>query len=77
MWKILSGLGAVAFTATLGLSGTASFAKDSANVTMFGADAAFILPRGAVFAAGTLSDPRGGIAGNDMDGDLRLRRGLR
>ncbi|WP_010141969.1 hypothetical protein [Oceanicola sp. S124] len=43
---------------------------------MFGADSAFILPHGGVFAAGTLSDPRGGIAGNDMDGDLSFGAGF-
>lgn len=78
MWNILNkvGVAAVASAAMLGLSSTATLAKDSANVTMFGADAAFLLPKGNMYFAGTLTDPRGGIAGADMDGSLAFGAGF-
>lgn len=50
--------------------------KASANVTMFGADTAFVLPHGGMYFGGTLSDPRGGISGNDSDADASFGIGF-
>lgn len=70
----------LAATATVAASSQESFAqvglKDSANVTMFGADTAFVLPHGNMYFGGTLSDPRGGISGSDTDADASFGIGF-
>lgn len=78
MWTTLKRYGAAAVLGAAGLAAStaAGFSQDTANVTMFGADTAFILPRGDMFVGATLSDPRGGISGNDMDGDMSFGAGF-
>nr|WP_319248089.1 hypothetical protein [uncultured Celeribacter sp.] len=56
--------------------GSGASAQSVANVTMFGADTAFILPSGGAFVGATLTDPRGGVSGNDWDGDIALGMGF-
>lgn len=50
--------------------------KTSANVTIFGANTAFTLPQGDKFVSATIADPRGGVQGEDIDGDLAFGAGF-
>jgi hypothetical protein len=71
-----AGLAVLAGVTVMTAAVNTASARDIGNVTMFGADTAFILPHGAMFIGGTLSDPRGGVAGNDMDGDIAFGAGF-
>lgn len=67
---------ALPLTLALALTLPGAAGAQVANLGMFGADTAFILPKGAVYAAGSLMDPRGGIPGNDRDGIVSFGAGF-
>ncbi|MBL3566753.1 hypothetical protein JMM61_16175 [Rhodovulum sulfidophilum] len=72
----VAALGAATLTMTDSIAFGQSVVKDSANVTMFGADAAFTLPKGDMYFGATLSDPRGGVSGKGTDGDMSMGIGF-
>lgn len=69
-------LGRLAVVAAAAVPVGAAQAQTVNQSALYGADSAFILPNGAISFGGTLTDPRGGVAGSGKDGDLALSFGL-